>query len=306
MLFKKSNNKRELKAVNRLHARGLNALSELHLRQVKRLTYRSLWNITRQQIFLGMVASSVPVREDVPVLKEALDAAGVRFIYFSPRNMKRSKPIAEKIGIPFDWNCAISLRALGDANVIDPHRHISSYADWDVLGKNAPPQPSTVCLTFCTRYLTHSRRWLFLRIARMPHGIEAIKRHIREVDNVPLLVSLFTDSTPSTIRQMLEIFREYGETVLAIGSGYRCYHSDIFHSANIASSIATLPGVVPSIASKEQTLFDRFPKYDRYAISQMDIELAFRLVGLGTFNLIQCEEINGTCLCCACVCVRVY
>eukprot|EP01033_Poteriospumella_lacustris_P018497 gene18497-13314_t len=216
MLFKKSNNKRELKAVNRLHARGLNALSELHLRQVKRLTYRSLWNITRQQIFLGMVASSVPVREDVPVLKEALDAAGVRFIYFSPRNMKRSKPIAEKIGIPFDWNCAISLRALGDANVIDPHRHISSYADWDVL-------------------------------ARMPHGIEAIKRHIREVDNVPLLVSLFTDSTPSTIRQMLEIFREYGETVLAIGSGYRCYHSDIFHSANIASSIATLPGVVPSI-----------------------------------------------------------
>jgi hypothetical protein len=26
--------------------------------------------------------------------------------------MKRSKPIAEKIGISFDWNCAISLRDL--------------------------------------------------------------------------------------------------------------------------------------------------------------------------------------------------
>ena len=35
-----------------------------------------------------------------------------RFVYFSPRNMKRSKPIAEKIGISFDWNCAISLRDL--------------------------------------------------------------------------------------------------------------------------------------------------------------------------------------------------
>lgn len=127
----------------------------------------------------------------------------------------------------------------------------------------------------------------------MPHGIEAIKRHIREVDNVPLLVSLFTDSTPSSIRQMLEIFREYGETVLAIGGGYRCYHSDIFHSANIASSIATLPGVVPSITSKEHELFERFPQHDAHQLSKIDIEFAFRLVGLGTFNLIQCEESNG-------------
>lgn len=134
---------------------------------------------------------------------------------------------------------------------------------------------------------------LTIFIARMPHGIEAIKRHIREVDNVPLLVSLFTDSTPLTIRQMLEIFRQYGETVLAIGSGYRCYHTDIFHSSNIASSIATLPGVVPSISAKEQELFERFPAADARVLTKVDVEFAFRLVGLGTFNLIQCEESNG-------------
>ena len=42
-----------------------------------------------------------------------------------------------------------------------------------------------------------------------------------EVDNVPLLVSLFTDSTPSTVKSMIDIFRENGEVVLSIGSAYR-------------------------------------------------------------------------------------
>jgi hypothetical protein len=81
-----------------------------------------------------MAASSVPVRSDAPNLMEDLTAAGIRFVYFSPRNMKRSKPVAEKIGISFDWNCAISLRDLKDEQTHDPHRHISNYADWDVMG----------------------------------------------------------------------------------------------------------------------------------------------------------------------------
>ena len=31
------------------------------------------------------------------------------------------------------------------------------------------------------------------------------------MDNVPLLVSLYTDATPDTIRQMVGVFRGYGE-----------------------------------------------------------------------------------------------
>lgn len=38
-------------------------------------------------------------------------AAGVRFVFFSPRNMRRSKSLAERMGMETDWNCAISLRA---------------------------------------------------------------------------------------------------------------------------------------------------------------------------------------------------
>jgi hypothetical protein len=134
--------------------------SNQQARQQKRASIRQLWSLLRQQVcdsrpnvnrctsclvflflvqvFLGMAASSVPVRKDVPNVKEDLDSAGVRFVYFSAQNMKRSKPVAEKIGIPFDWNCAISLRELeGGTGAHDPHRHISNYADWDVLGKTA-------------------------------------------------------------------------------------------------------------------------------------------------------------------------
>lgn len=53
--------------------------------------------------------------------------------------------------------------------------------------------------------------------AHMPHGIEAIKSHLQEVDNVPLLVSLFTDATPVSVKQMVQVFRDNGEVVLTIG-----------------------------------------------------------------------------------------
>lgn len=38
-----------------------------------------------------MVASFVPPKRDIVALIEDVEAAGVRFVYFSPRNMRRSK-----------------------------------------------------------------------------------------------------------------------------------------------------------------------------------------------------------------------
>jgi len=73
------------------------------------------------QIFLGMVASGVQPRKGISELIEDLTASGIRFVYFSPRNMRRSKLLAEKMGIETDWNCAISLRSL-DSDGPDPYR----------------------------------------------------------------------------------------------------------------------------------------------------------------------------------------
>ncbi|VVC99207.1 unnamed protein product [Leptidea sinapis] len=43
--------------------------------------------------------------------------------------------------------------------------------------------------------------------AKLPRGIENIRPHIEQVDNVPLLVSLFTDCTPSSVRTMIQIMQ---------------------------------------------------------------------------------------------------
>ncbi len=50
-----------------------------------------LWETLHGQVFLGMVASSSCPVKAIPCLIEDLLALGVRFLYFSPRNMRRTK-----------------------------------------------------------------------------------------------------------------------------------------------------------------------------------------------------------------------
>lgn len=242
---------------------GATTTSAAHrlLKQQRRSALRQLWSLLRQQVFLGMAASSVPVRKDVPNTKEDLEVAGIRFVYFSAQNMKRSKPVAEKLGIQFDWNCAISLRELDGSDSHDPHRHISSYADWDVL-------------------------------ARMPHGIEAIKHHLQHVDNVPLLVSLFTDATPETIDSMVGIFRENGEVVLAVGAGYRAYNQQIYSASNLATSLTYLPNIVSFIPAEERDVLSLFPTYSSASLTRSELRLSFDLVALGTIDLLQLRSLD--------------
>jgi hypothetical protein len=41
--------------------------------------------------------------------------------------------------------------------------------------------------------------------ARLPHGVADVRRHLEEVDNVPLLVSLYTDVTKDTAADMVSL-----------------------------------------------------------------------------------------------------
>lgn len=54
--------------------------------------------------------------------------------------------------------------------------------------------------------------------AKLPKGINNIRPHLENVDNVPLLVSLFTDCTPEATKEMIKIMQEYEEVVCVIGS----------------------------------------------------------------------------------------
>ncbi|KAK6044594.1 hypothetical protein COOONC_17901 [Cooperia oncophora] len=75
--------------------------------------------------------------------------------------------------------------------------------------------------------------------AQLPTGIAAVRPHLEQVDNVPLLVGLITDCTPEASLQMLEIMQEYGELVLAVGSSLSIVNTSVFLQADI--SISVLP-----------------------------------------------------------------
>lgn len=68
--------------------------------------------------------------------------------------------------------------------------------------------------------------------AKLPCGIRNIRPHLEQVDNVPLLVSLFTDCTSDTTEQMLAIMQEYGQVVCVLGSSANIKNFPLFAQAN--------------------------------------------------------------------------
>ena len=63
--------------------------------------------------------------------------------------------------------------------------------------------------------------------AQLPHGIPAIRHHLKTVDDVPLLVSIFTDSTPSNVCDMMRIMQENGDVRVLeclLPETWRCNH----------------------------------------------------------------------------------
>uniref|UniRef100_A0A5S6QK89 Cation-transporting P-type ATPase C-terminal domain-containing protein n=1 Tax=Trichuris muris TaxID=70415 RepID=A0A5S6QK89_TRIMR len=89
----------------------------------------------------------------------------------------------------------------------------------------------------------NAEKFLLANRARLPKGIENVRPHLENVDNVPLLVSLFTDCNAWTTCEMIEIMQEYGEVVCVVGSSLTPQNTGIFCRANVAISVEPM---VPS------------------------------------------------------------
>lgn len=61
-----------------------------------------------------------------------------------------------------------------------------------------------------------------------------------DVDNVPLLVSLFTDSTEDSTKSMVEIFKEDSDTVLVLGCSHVSRNIKIFGSSDVSVGVDTV------------------------------------------------------------------
>lgn len=64
--------------------------------------------------------------------------------------------------------------------------------------------------------------------------------HIENVDNVPLLVNLFTDCSAEATREMLGIMQRYKEVVVCMGSSASNANSEIFLQANCSIAMEPL------------------------------------------------------------------
>ncbi|KAH9383847.1 hypothetical protein HPB48_025617 [Haemaphysalis longicornis] len=111
-----------------------------------------------------------------------------------------------------------------------------------------------LALVFGSRARDHPR-------AKLPRGIENIRPHIEHVDNVPLLVSLFTDCTPEATLEMVRIMQEYGEVVACVGSAASLHNLPVFLQADCSIALeplapqlcARLPSDLPVPPSKGST-----------------------------------------------------
>ena len=174
------------------------------------------------QVFLGLVCLQFRPKQDMVSLIEDLYTAGIRFVHFTAENELRGKIFAQKLGLEADWNCFISLAPSLEENkaLLDNESEFGS----------RDSSLSSSVLSVYNATMSNIR-------ARLPKGIKNIRPHIKQVDNVPLLVSLFTDCTAETITEMIEIMQENAEVVLCMGNAWNHKNIDIFSQADISMSL---------------------------------------------------------------------
>ncbi|KAJ2253785.1 hypothetical protein GGI13_002512 [Coemansia sp. RSA 455] len=162
-----------------------------------------------EQIFLGLVTFAYDPKVDVCDFVEDLSIAGIRFVYFSKAKGRQSKSFAERLGLETDWNTCILLSSVADSSyddIVDD----GYVEDHDIK-------------------------------AQLPRGIESIRSHLKEVDDIPLQISLFAECTPDSTREMINIFQENGDIVCCIGSALKDANTLTFAAADLAVGIEPIP-----------------------------------------------------------------
>eukprot|EP01054_Gregarina_sp_Poly1_P007868 Gregarina_sp_Poly_1__7867@NODE_446_length_8330_cov_67_406269_g364_i0_p1_GENE_NODE_446_length_8330_cov_67_406269_g364_i0NODE_446_length_8330_cov_67_406269_g364_i0_p1_ORF_typecomplete_len1023_score141_55Hydrolase/PF00702_26/2_7e05COX15CtaA/PF02628_15/0_058_NODE_446_length_8330_cov_67_406269_g364_i035906658 len=152
-------------------------------------------------IFLGLTAIKNITPEDVPERIADFHAAGVRVSIFSRLPLKQTRTLGSILGLETGWNSLISLEE-SDKEAV--------YINQD--GNEV-----------------------------LPAGVPNIKKHLKEVDDIPLLVSLYANSTSPTTREMIRILEANGEIVTCVGSALRTSNFDLFTEASCPVSILLLP-----------------------------------------------------------------
>lgn len=204
------------------------------------------------QIFMGMVSSQYQARLDIVRLIDGLVNACIRFVYFSLEDELKSKVFAEKMGLETGWNCHISLTPNGDlpGSEIPPSSPSHAGSLHDDANQMSRDDPEGLLLMeeeahsdLISFQPTDSDLPSFLEDcnrAKLPRGIQQVRPHLQSIDNVPLLVPLFTDCTPETMCEMIKIMQEYGEVTCCLGSSANLRNSCLFLQSDVSIALDPL------------------------------------------------------------------
>lgn len=202
------------------------------------------------QIFIGMVSSQFQARLDTVRLIDALVTACIRFVYFSMEDELRSKVFAEKMGLETGWNCHISLTPNGDSpcdGAPSSPCHGSLHEDLNQDSRDeaeGPLLPEEEAHSDMVSFQpTDSDVPSFLEDcnrAKLPRGIHQVRPHLKNIDNVPLLVPLFTDCTPDTMCEMMKIMQENREVTCCLGSSANFRNGRLFLQSDLSISLDPL------------------------------------------------------------------
>jgi magnesium-transporting ATPase (P-type) len=198
---------------------GINSQSQLTLADLS------------NQVFVGMVSLQYYPKSDVVALVQELRDSGIRFIYFTSENEVRGRIFAEKLGLEAGWNCHISLSPDSPDDVVneaDDEDHSENRDEFNVYDSISSASSSLTSI--------YNVNQAYIK-AQLPKGVDKIRAHLKNVDNVPLLVPLFTDCTPEAVKEMMTIMQENGEIVLCMGSAWIVDNMPLFKQAEIGLSL---------------------------------------------------------------------
>lgn len=134
--------------------------------------------------------------------------------------------------------------------------------------------------------------------AQLPKGIENIRPHLESMDNVPLLVSLFTDCTPNNTKEMVMIMQDYGEVVCVLGSAANHHNVKVFMQADASLAIEPLyPQVCQDVPVYQAPLTCPSPTNLSQMLNSVASSLSFHMEDeVSIFHLILESRHFSTCL----------
>ncbi|KAJ1946816.1 hypothetical protein GGF37_000906 [Kickxella alabastrina] len=182
-----------------------------------------------QQILLGLVTFAYDPKTDVCDFIEDLSIAGIRFVHFSSASGRQAKAFGERLGLETDWNTCILLSS-GDAN--DGDGDASNGSARSDTSRGSDTNGDDGGGGYVEEYDIK---------ARLPRGIDQIRPHLAEVDDIPLQISLFAECTAATTREMVRVFQENGDVACVIGSALADANTLTFAAADLAVGVEPVP-----------------------------------------------------------------